>query len=75
MQKNFQFYRTTVLCLYIAKDQIVLYQHGIFLIDRIFSLVKNLKLFQETYHNLFHDIEKETFLQYILQSLEQQNKL
>ncbi|WP_192833058.1 serine aminopeptidase domain-containing protein, partial [Candidatus Phytoplasma phoenicium] len=72
LQKKFQFYRTPVLCLYSVKDQIVSYQHGIFLRDHVFSSVKNLKLYQETYHNLFHDIEKERVLQDIYQWLEQQ---
>ncbi|MDO8057269.1 alpha/beta fold hydrolase [Candidatus Phytoplasma gossypii] len=58
LKKNFSSYVTSVLLLYSIKDQIIPYQNGIYLLDSIQSNDKQLKLYQETYHNLFHDIEK-----------------
>ncbi|MDV3158213.1 MAG: alpha/beta hydrolase, partial [Pigeon pea little leaf phytoplasma] len=47
-----------VLLLYGIKDKVVSYQNGIYFLDSIHSKDKQLKLYHETYHNLFHDIEK-----------------
>ncbi|MFW8664442.1 serine aminopeptidase domain-containing protein, partial [Candidatus Phytoplasma citri] len=58
LKKNFSSYVTSVLLLYSIKDQIISYKNGIYLLDSIQSNDKQLKLYQETYHNLFHDIEK-----------------
>ncbi|MDV3165026.1 MAG: alpha/beta hydrolase, partial [Candidatus Phytoplasma australasiaticum] len=58
LNKNFSSYLTPVLLLYGIQDKIISYKNGIHLLDSIKSKDKNLKLYHETYHNLFHDIEK-----------------
>ncbi|EMR14436.1 MAG: alpha/beta fold hydrolase [Sweet potato little leaf phytoplasma] len=58
LNKNFSSYLTPVLLLYGTQDKIISYKNGIHLLDSIKSKDKNLKLYHETYHNLFHDIEK-----------------
>ncbi|MDO7983619.1 MAG: alpha/beta fold hydrolase [Pigeon pea little leaf phytoplasma] len=58
LKKNFSSYLTSVLLLYGIKDKVVSYQNGIYFLDSIHSKDKQLKLYHETYHNLFHDIEK-----------------
>ncbi|MDV3167164.1 MAG: alpha/beta fold hydrolase [Vigna little leaf phytoplasma] len=71
LQKKIKSYVTPILCLYGLQDKIVRYDNGSYLIKNILSKDKNLILYQKSYHNLFHDIEKDKILIDIYLWLEQ----
>ncbi|MFB5029655.1 MAG: Monoacylglycerol lipase [Candidatus Phytoplasma pruni] len=57
LQKRLSFYVGSVLFLYSIQDKIISFKNGSFLFEKVPSKDKKLILYQESYHNLFHDIE------------------
>jgi alpha-beta hydrolase superfamily lysophospholipase len=57
LQKRLSLYLGSVLFLYSIQDKIISFKNGSFLFSKVPSKDKKLILYQESYHNLFHDIE------------------
>ncbi|KAB8121772.1 MAG: alpha/beta fold hydrolase [Candidatus Phytoplasma cynodontis] len=70
LKKNISAYFTNVLFLYSIKDKIVPYGNIEDFFIKISSKDKTLFSYTESYHNLFHDIEKEKALEDVLLWLE-----
>ncbi|MBP3059378.1 alpha/beta fold hydrolase [Texas Phoenix palm phytoplasma] len=70
LNKNFFSYLTPVLFLYSYKDSVVSFLDGKFIYEKIFSKDKKLKLYQESQHNLIHNIEYKIVFNDILNWLE-----
>ncbi|KXT29175.1 alpha/beta hydrolase fold family protein [Candidatus Phytoplasma oryzae] len=70
LEKKINFYLTTVLFLYSLKDEIVFSENINVFFDKIMSKDKSLYFYEKSYHNLFHDIEKDKIFQDIFLWLE-----
>ncbi|WBL31448.1 alpha/beta fold hydrolase [Candidatus Phytoplasma sacchari] len=71
IQKKINFYSTAVLFLYSVQDKIVSHKNIDIFFDQIVSKDKKLCSYLKSYHNLFHDIEKEKVLKDIFLWLEE----
>lgn len=70
LKQKLYLYKVPVLFLYGLEDQIVSYRNGIYLFNNVLSKDKKIKIYNKTYHNLFHDIESEKILNNIIEWLD-----
>ncbi|WCA22502.1 alpha/beta hydrolase [Candidatus Phytoplasma oryzae] len=70
LQNKIHLYSANVLFLYSIQDKIVSHKNIDYFFNKIMSKDKTLYFYQKSFHNLFHDIEKEKVLEDIFIWLE-----
>ncbi len=68
--KNTPKYQTPILMFYSKKDQLSKVSYGSDFHNKISSIDKELVILEESYHNIFNDLEKETIFRKILSWLD-----
>lgn len=63
LKKNYKKYVTNALFIYSSSDEIVSPSNGKYIMEKIISKDKTLLVYENSYHNIFNDVEKDMLIE------------